>query len=440
MNVTGPEDIAATIRFADEHNIRLVIRNTGHDYMGRSTAADALSIWTHYLKGVEVKDWSDSEYTGKALKIAAGTEGHEALEAAAAAGLVVVTGECPTVGVAGGYTQNGGHSPLATAFGLGADQTLEFEVVTPDGKLVTASPSSAEHSDLFWALSGSGAGNYGVVVSVTVKGHPDTITSGAGFTIDNPSLDYSAILNAWHDALPGILDSGTMVTYLVLKDSMTVFSVTGYNRTKSDVQGALAPFISSLADMDITLQPNYTQFDSYHNHYSHYYGPLPAGLFGVVGDKLIGGRLLLRDALPNVGPTLNETLQMGAGFIGQSLNVSRFESPTRAVLPQWRDAAVMSAYFLPYDFTVPFSEMEAQQNIITESIMPRIEAVTPDAGAYINEADFQQPDWQNVFFGTNYERLLEVKKKYDAKGLFYNSIAVGSERWEVLKDGRMCEK
>ena len=66
VNVTGSDDIAATIRFADENNIRLVIRNTAHDYVGRSTGAGALAIWTHYLQGVEVKEWSDADYSGKA--------------------------------------------------------------------------------------------------------------------------------------------------------------------------------------------------------------------------------------------------------------------------------------------------------------------------------------------------------------------------------------
>jgi hypothetical protein len=130
---------------------------------------------------------------------------------------------------------------------------------------------------------------------------------------------------------------------------------------------------------------------------------------------------------------------MGVTFIGQSLNVSRFESPTRAVLPQWRHAAVMSGYILPYDFTVPFSQMQAQQDRITNDIMPVIKAVTPDGGAYINEADYQEPDWKNAFFGANYKKLLRIKRRYDPKGLFYNAIAVGSERWEVQRDGRMCE-
>ncbi|KAI3331457.1 6-hydroxy-D-nicotine oxidase [Xylariaceae sp. AK1471] len=439
VRVAGPEDIAATIQFADEHNIRLIIRNTAHDYMGRSTGAGGLAIWTHYLKDVELKDWSDAEYTGKAVKIGAGVEGHEVLEAAAAAGLVAVTGECPTVGVAGGYVQNGGHSPLSSALGLGADQTLEFEVVTADKQLITASP--LEHADLFWALSGSGAGNYGVVVSVTLKAHSDAITSGAGFAIEEAGLDYPAILDKWHTALPDILDAGTMATYYATNATLVLYSLTGYNRTTKDLSSALAPFINSLSTLNIALQPNYTSFASYHDHYSYYYGPLPAGHFGVAGGTLIGGRFLLRDALPHVGPTINGLLsQVGGMLIGQAVNVSRFESPARAVVPQWRRAAVMSAYALPYDFTVPFAKMQEQQDRITRDIMPRIEAVTPGAGAYINEADYQQDDWQDVFFGSNYENLLTVKRKYDPKGLFWNAIAVGSEKWEVRKDGRMCQR
>ncbi|GAB1314565.1 6-hydroxy-D-nicotine oxidase [Madurella fahalii] len=439
VNVTGPEEIASTIRFAKKRNIRLVIKNTGHDYMGRSTGAGGLSVWTHYLKGAQVKDWSDDGYTGKAIKIGAGALGHEVLEAAAAAGLVVTTGECPTVGVAGGWVQNGGHSPLATAFGLGADQTLEFEVVTADGHFVTARPSSPRHSDLFWALSGAGAGNYGVVVSVTMKAYPDAVTSGVGFDLRGPNIDFSAVLNAWHATLPGILDAGAMATYLATKDQFFVHPVTGYNRTQADLEAALAPFIASLAAMDIALQPTYTQFASYHDFYMHYFGPLPAGQFGTVSEQLLGSRLLTRAHLRAAGPAINATLQMGATFIGQAMDVSRFGSAARAVLPQWREAAASSAFCLPYDVRAPIADMRARQDRITGAVMPVVDAVAPGAGAYINEADYQEADWQRVFFGANYARLLRVKRRYDPEGVFYNRIAVGSEKWEVRPDGRMCE-
>jgi hypothetical protein len=64
-----------------------------------------LSVWTHYLKDIDFIQWSDSYYSGSAVKVGAGVVGYEILEAAAAEGLVVVSGECPTVGLAGGYTQ-----------------------------------------------------------------------------------------------------------------------------------------------------------------------------------------------------------------------------------------------------------------------------------------------------------------------------------------------
>lgn len=56
----------------------------------------------------------------------------------------------------------------------------------------------------------------------------------------------------------------------------------------------------------------------------------------------------------------------------------------------------------------------------------------------MNEANFQQPDWQNVFYGTNYKRLKAVKKHWDPEDLFYGITAVGSEAWNADSDGRLC--
>ena len=70
--------------------------------------------------------------------------------------------------------------------------------------------------------------------------------------------------------------------------------------------------------------------------------------------------------------------------------------------------------------------------------MPQIEAVTPGSGSYMNEADFRQPNWQQSFYGPNYGRLLEVKRKWDPSSLFYVLKGVGSEAWNVAQDGKMC--
>lgn len=70
---------------------------------------------------------------------------------------MVVGGEGLTVGYTGGYLQGGGHSPLSSILGMGADHVLEIEVVTGDGRFVTA--SSSQNSDLFWAIRGGGGGD-----------------------------------------------------------------------------------------------------------------------------------------------------------------------------------------------------------------------------------------------------------------------------------------
>ncbi|KPM42244.1 hypothetical protein AK830_g4350 [Neonectria ditissima] len=434
------EDIVAALRFSEERNVRLVIRNTGHDYLGRSTGAGALAIWTHHLKTTKVLDWKDAHYTGKALKVGAGVQGYEALAAAHAAGLAVVTGECPSVGLAGGYVQGGGHSALSSNFGLAADNTLEFEVVTAQGKLIKA--SRKQHDDLYWALSGGGGGNYGVVVSVTVRAHPEAKVSGVSFLITAPEGKPEKIydiINAFHAALPDIVDNGIMIIYFFSDTFLQVPAMTAHKKTKAEVEEILNPLADSLFTLGITLQPTLTEFSSYYEHYNHYWGPPPAGNIQV-GTQIFGGRLLLRAKLPDFSPIARQLAEMGVTFIGVGLNVSKFgRESSNSVLPQWREAIVQVSLTLPWDFNAPWEDMLATQQRITHGIQPVIEAATPGAGAYMNEANFQQPNWQETFFGDNYRKLLKVKKKYDPEGLLYATAAVGSEAWTVDGNGRMCK-
>lgn len=94
-------------------------------------------------------------------------------------------------------------------------------------------------------------------------------------------------------------------------------------------------------------------------------------------------------------------------------------------------------YHRAYD-TLDFDANFALQRKMTETIMPQLEALTPGGGAYLNEADFRQPNWQNVFYGVNYDDLKSIKIKYDPYGLFYGLTAVGSENWTTRSDGRLC--
>ena len=63
--------------------------------------------------------------------------------------------------------------------------------------------------------------------------------------------------------------------------------------------------------------------------------------------------------------------------------------------------------------------------------VPALRQLAPDSGAYLNEADPTNPDWQTVFYGENYGRLLDIKRRWDPKGVFWCKPCVGHELWEV---------
>ncbi|EXF86169.1 Zinc finger E-box-binding homeobox 1 [Colletotrichum fioriniae] len=439
VDAKTPEHIAATISFAAKNNIRFIIRNTGHDYLGRSTGAGALSVWTHHLTSTEVVDWNTATYTGKAMKVGAGTQGFDVMEAAHNAGLAVVGGECPTVGIAGGYTQGGGHSALSTSFGLSADNVLEWQVVIANGTLLTA--SQTENADLYWALSGGGPGNWGVVTSMTVKAHADAKFGGATLVMmaaDNDNTAFFNAIDAFHEELAGMVDGGSMVVYYFAAGFFQIAPLNAYNKTAAEVKTLLAPFVARLDALKMNYTTTYTEYESYYNHYDKYFGPLPIGNIQV-GIAQYGGRLIPRDNITNIGSFSRSVAEKGATFIGVGTDVGKFGTKeTNSVTPAWRNALVHATLTTVWNFTAPWEEMIANQDLMTNVIMKEIEALTPTGGAYMNEADFQQPNFQTEFFGSNYKSLLCLKQKWDPEGFFYVRNAVGSESWSVADNGRMC--
>ncbi|KAK0635728.1 hypothetical protein B0T17DRAFT_503232 [Bombardia bombarda] len=442
--VSSANDIISTINFAKSNKIRLVIRNTGHDYNGRSTGAGALSVWTHKLKSISFINYSDTYYRGTAVKVGAGVQGYELLAAGRAKGQVTVGGECPTVGVAGGYTQGGGHSALSTSFGLSADNTLEWEVVTAAGKRLIA--SRTQNTDLYWALSGGGGGNYGVVVSLTVKTFPDRLIGGATlsfFSSNNPTEKFYSAINAFHSALPNIVNSGSMVVYYFTSNFFMIAPLTAYNKTSAEVEAIMAPFLAKLDALGVTYNSAFSQFPTYYEHYNQYFGPLPTGAIQV-GIAQYGGRLIPTTTITKnataFAATARTIAEKGITFIGVGTDVSSFgKDSVNSVLPAWRKALVHATLTTDWSFDpAKWDQMLANQRLMTEDIMPLIEAVTPGSGAYMNEADFRQPRFQQEFFGSKYYDLLSVKYKYDPDFFFYALNAVGSEFWNVADNGRMC--
>ncbi|TAQ86932.1 hypothetical protein B7494_g4739 [Chlorociboria aeruginascens] len=437
INATSPSDLQHGVAFAERHNIRLSIRNTGHDYLGRSTGAHALAIWTHNLKSLEVVEYDNANYTGPAIKIGAGVLAIDAYTFASANGFMVVGGNCPTVGIAGGYTQGGGHGPLASSHGLGADQVLEWEVITADGTLVTA--NSTHQPDLFWALRGGGPGTYGVVVSMTVKAYPDTYASSAYFTVldngTNTDTIYQAI-GEFLKVLPSIVDAGIYALWVVEPAGFFLMPAFGPGLHQDELDNILQPALEVLTDLNL----DYEYSSSENATFLATYEALTSNWN--VSDYNTGGRLIPRDLVSNNTDAVVQAIRnIGSQtlFSGVSFNVKNaVSSPDEvAVNPYFREALFNVFMGVAVNYT-DWAVNIAGEDAITDYFLPPLEALTPNGGAYMNEADFQQPDFQSVFYGTHYEKLLSIKQKYDPDDVFYVKTGVGSDAWEEQPDGRLC--
>lgn len=244
--------VQRTIYFAARHNIRLVIRNTGHDLLGKSTGAGGLAIWMHHMKDISIADYVSSQYSGKAVKMGAGVQSFEASDATYKAGLVIVGGNCPTVGLAGGYSQGGGHGQLVSHVGLAADQVLEWEVVLANGKLVTASPT--HYSDLYWALSGGGGGTNGVVVSMTSKAYPELPTASGNLSFSDKGVSrdtFFAAVAMFISILPSVGDAGGAGVWWLMNTTLSMTPTTIPGRSATIFNSLFRPLISFLEQKNI---------------------------------------------------------------------------------------------------------------------------------------------------------------------------------------------
>lgn len=132
VNATTVAQIQLAVNFARNQNLRLVVKNTGHDFNGKAAGKGALSIWTHWLKDKAFypEVVADNGYVGPAIKVGAGIQVYEVNEFAKENGVSTVAGEAVTVGLAG-FTAGGGHSPLSSLYGMAADQVLAMEGTLP---------------------------------------------------------------------------------------------------------------------------------------------------------------------------------------------------------------------------------------------------------------------------------------------------------------------
>jgi FAD/FMN-containing dehydrogenase len=116
----------AAVKFASTHNLRLTVKSSGHDYLGRSTAPYSLLIRTSSFKNISFTDSFvvGTHDVGSAVTVGSGVFSQALYQQGKSNGKVLVTAGAPTVCAAGGYVQDGGHSALSPTFGLASDNAL----------------------------------------------------------------------------------------------------------------------------------------------------------------------------------------------------------------------------------------------------------------------------------------------------------------------------
>ncbi|KAL5361115.1 hypothetical protein BJX96DRAFT_185121 [Aspergillus floccosus] len=447
-----PRDIQEALRFAKRRNVHVVVRNTGHDMLGKSSGPSALQINLSKLKGVQYQEnfvpRGGSQSLGKAATLAAGTMGAELAEDAGKLGYVPLLGLATTVGVAGGFLQGGGISSLTSIFGLAADQALEFEVITAQGELVVA--NEFQNQDLFWALKGGGGGTFGIATRSTVRVFDDfpALTYVAEMLVPDAFHNGSAIgSQALWDVveqlirlIPRLHDKNVAANFAMghLPDdsARVAMQMVFANRSTAQTED------DALADLYAVLSKHEVLYNATSRFLPRYSQGLQrpteqTGWGDYDGSLLLSHRFL---SMANAPSRMVEVLSQVRLDVGDSFEIDMLggrvmdkDKLDSALHPSWREALALLLIHKNLSPS-PTPEMQRQgQMELTTVDMPLFRSIEgdPRMGSYSNCADPNEPHFQQAFWGANYQRLVQVKRVWDRDEVFISRRAVGSEGWDV---------
>ncbi|KAH6855037.1 hypothetical protein B0I37DRAFT_45861 [Chaetomium sp. MPI-CAGE-AT-0009] len=461
VNATEPRHVQLGVEFAKRHNVRLVVKSSGHDYIGRSVAPNSLSIWTHHMKDIKTHDSfrpkrCKATINSTAVTVGAGTQMWDLYNALDLLNQTAIGGGGKTVSV-GGYVTGAGHGLLAPSHGLAADQVLEMEVVTPDGKIVTA--NECQNQDLFWAMRGGGGSTFGVMTSVTMKTFPSPKLESATAIIVTPQIDdprpiFDMVAYVLSQ-LPSMGDQGLSGYSYIFRQFANPFD--GGNTTIGGLifSGVLqdsspealrelwdpifAHVSATWPDLFMTLYYQPKSFPSFLGWYSENYDTTSAG-----ENTYLGSRLLDRDALTKNLTSLSEAFErftdgeVSTAYLisGKGVHNAKPRGCSgNAVLPAWRKAYIHATFGVSFDPLDPAAAAAAEARV--QKRVAALRELAPNMGAYMNEADYREPNFQKEFWGSNYQRLVSIKRAVDPDNVFWCTPCVGNERWEQVDD-RLC--
>jgi hypothetical protein len=394
---TGAADVIACVRFAHDHDLLVAVRGGGHSVAGKSVCDGGLMIDLSTMKGIRV------DPSRRTVRAETGLTLGEFDRETQAFGLATTLGVVSKTGIAG-LTLGGGWGHLHAKYGLALDNLIGADVVTADGRLLTA--NAREYEDLFWGVRG-GSGNFGVVTSLEYRLYElGPVFGGAVFHPAAKAGEVLRFFREFSETIPDelVIQCGSFTT----PDNMPVFAIAAcYCGNPSEGEKVLKPlrtFGPPVADALSVMSYLQLQgmFDSF----------FPPGRQTYVKSNFI--RTLS-----------DEAIQAIAGFAGKSPSPFSFAP----FIEHWHGAATRvgathTAFpHRQHSYNLMFwsnweSPSESEKNI--QWTRTSWNALRPFLveGSYGNYVSDEGDSVARAAYGPNYDRLVALKNKYDPTNFF----------------------
>ncbi len=394
------DDVAHVVTLARETGLPLAVRSGGHSGAGHSVVDDGIVLDLRDMKALEI------DVQGRTAWAESGLTAGEYTTAAAAYGLATGFGDTGSVGL-GGITLGGGVGYLVRKHGMTIDSLLAADIVTADGQLLRA--DAQHHPDLFWAIRGGG-GNFGIATRFKFRLYPLETTVG-GMMILPASAESIAAFIAAAEAAPDELSTianvmpcppmpfvpeehhGKIVTLAMLT----------YAGDPEAGERALAPFraLGTIVDM-VKTQPYAEMYPPDDGEYH----PLAVAhtMFVDRIDQAVAATIMDHLERSDAPMRVAQLRVLGGEMARVPADATAYAHRTNRIMVN-----IASFYEGPDDKPV-------REAWVAEFVAAIHQG---DPAAYVNFlADEGEPRVRAAYPGTTWDRLAEIKRRYDPTNLF----------------------
>ncbi|MGW6191181.1 FAD-binding oxidoreductase [Bacillus cereus] len=392
------QDVVNAVRWSRQHNVPMRMRSGRHNYEGLSVNNAGIVIDVSEMKQLGI------DHNGETVTIGTGWRNLSLTETLAAEGLVVPSGVCPTPGIAG-VTLGGGHSILSRPWGLTLDHLIELEMVDANGCIVRANAN--HNSDLYWAYRGAGGGNFGICTSFKFRTHK---INTVGFVEISWDLkDLKSVLKSWQEYTLPCADKRLTSTLFMSSEVEPSLLMQGvFLGSVQELQALLQPLLQTGSPLTVTIEEIPWVEAATRIAATQPIEPLP---FKSVGPYVY--TLLPEEALTIIEHFINNTPQHATTsvfFHGLGGAVAEISNESTAYF--YRKALSNMSIFATWDQ----AEGAAASIRWTEDF--RLAMLPYTKGVYVNTPDLSIKDWPDAYYSCNFDRLMDVKAKYDPKNVF----------------------